>query len=277
MDSQVECSRLPVRANLRVPFAGSLLLAALMAIGSFAGLLFPGAVYPTPDLLRSFRPNDAVNLVVGVPVLLVSLWLARRGRLVGLLLWPGALLYALYNYLPLLVCTPLNIGFLLPLALVTLSVCTLVGLLLCTDGEKVRQRLAGAVPEKGGGAILTVSGVLVLSRAAALMIMAVLDHAPLAVTDLAVDVTDVLIVPAWILGGVQLFRRRPFGYATGLGLLFQASALFVGLVAYMAVRPFLSGGGFKPVDVSVVIGAGLFFFIPCGLFVRGVARRDRTM
>ena len=44
--------------------------------------------------------QDAFNLVVGVPLPLGLLWLARRGSLVGLLLWPGALFYVLYWHPP---------------------------------------------------------------------------------------------------------------------------------------------------------------------------------
>src|SRR5689334_16130040 len=51
---------------------------------STAGIVIPG-----------FRAHDLFNLAVALPVLLASVWLARRGSLVGLLLWPGALFYVL--------------------------------------------------------------------------------------------------------------------------------------------------------------------------------------
>ena len=56
------------------------------------------------DGLMSF-PGLLLALLV-LPILLGSMWLARRGSLAGLLLWPGALFYALYAYVPYLVGAP---------------------------------------------------------------------------------------------------------------------------------------------------------------------------
>jgi hypothetical protein len=35
--------------------------------------------------------------MIGLPILRGSMGLARRGKLLGLLLWPGALFYVLYH------------------------------------------------------------------------------------------------------------------------------------------------------------------------------------
>jgi hypothetical protein len=81
---------LPIKRSLTLAFALSLVVALLVAGGSLAGLLFQGSLYPTQELRRSFVANDAVNLFIGLPILLGALWLSRRGRLIGLLFWPGA-------------------------------------------------------------------------------------------------------------------------------------------------------------------------------------------
>ena len=65
-----------------------------------AGLLVPGLL-----------GQDAFNLAVGTPLLLGSMWLARRGTLVGLLLWPGMLLYASYWYVIYVVGAPFSVLF----------------------------------------------------------------------------------------------------------------------------------------------------------------------
>ena len=38
----------------------------------------------------------------------------------------------------------------------------------------------------------------------------------------------------------MLWRRTELGYVAGLGLLFQASMLFIGLIAFLLLRPLLS-------------------------------------
>ena len=271
---RIDAANQPV-SGLTAAYVASLAIAVLMVMASVAGLLYPTIIYPTQELLRSFLSNDIVNLVVGVPMLLASMWLARRGALVGLLSWPGALLYVLYNYLVPLFCLPLNLVFLLDLAVVMLSVYTIIGLVASIDGTAVQQRLIGTVSEKTGGAVLAGLGILFCARVTCAMINALLKRTPVGPTELAVNVADFLITPAWIIGGVLLWRREALGYSTGLALLFQASMLFIGLIAYMILQPFTTGARFVLIDVLVVSGMGLVVFIPFGLFLRGMTMKRR--
>ena len=94
-------------------------------------------IYPTDELLRAFMSNDVVNLFIGLPILLGSMWLARRGQLIGLLCWPGALLFVLYNYIVNVFAIPLNVAFVSHLVLVKLSVYTIIGLVASIDGAAV--------------------------------------------------------------------------------------------------------------------------------------------
>jgi hypothetical protein len=71
-----------------------------------------------------------------------------------------------------------------------------------------------------------------------------------------------------------LWRRQPLGYIAGVGLLFQASMLFVGLIAWMLLAPLMAGAPFVLVDVIVVFIMGLICFVPFGLYVRGVAKAE---
>ena len=93
-------SALPLTRNLKFAYVASIFIAVVMTIVSVAGLLLWSRVYPgiEPKMLPLFVGQDALNLLVGLPLLLGSAWLARRGALIGLLLWPGALFYVLYDY-----------------------------------------------------------------------------------------------------------------------------------------------------------------------------------
>lgn len=88
---------LPVTRDLTPVYVASLVIAVLMTVASLLGLLYPERLYPTEALQQSFLATDVVNLVIGLPILLGSMGLARRGKLLGLLLWPGALFYVLYH------------------------------------------------------------------------------------------------------------------------------------------------------------------------------------
>ena len=267
---QAHDTDLPVRRSLTLLYAPSVIIALLMAAALVAGLLARDTVYPTDELVQAFVPNDVVTLLVGLPILLGSMWLARRGRLIGLLLWPGSLFYVLYNYLVYVLAMPFGAAFLLHVVLLLLSAYTLISLLASIDGEAVRQRLAGSVPERIAGAVLAGLGLLFALWAAAVMIGALASQAAMAETEVALNVTDMTIGPALVIGGVSLWRRREFGYVTGLGLLFQTSMLFIGLIIVLLVQPFLTGAPFALVDVIVVLIMGLISFVPFILFARGV-------
>jgi hypothetical protein len=268
---------LPIRRDLTLTYAVSLLIAALMAIASLAGLLYQTAVYPADELLQSFLQNDVVNICIGIPILLGSMWLARRGRLAGLLFWPGALFYVFYTYIIYVFSMPLDVAFLLHLTLVTLSAYTMIGLVASIDGEAVQHRLTGAVPERASGIVLAGLGILFFARVAGAMVHAVISRTPLAEAALALHVSDFVTAPAWVIGGVLLWRRDALGYVTGLGLLFQASMLFIGLIFVLILQPFLTAAQFVLSDVLVTLLMGMVCFIPLSLFVRATGpKRDAS-
>jgi hypothetical protein len=271
--NQKDAANLPIRRNLTLAYAISLVIVALMGVASVAGLLYQTIIYPTDELLQSFVPNDVVNLVIGLPILLGSMWLARRGKLSGLLLWPGALFYVFYTYFVYVLSMPLNVALPLHLSLVTLSAYTMIGLVTSVDRKAVQHRLAGAVPQRASGGVLAGLGILVFVRVIGVMIDSLMSQTPVAETELALHVTDFMISPAWVIGGVLLWRREALGYVTGLGLLFQASMLFIGLIFVLILRPFIIEAQFVLSDVLVVFVMGMVCFIPFALFVRGAASK----
>jgi hypothetical protein len=235
-----------------------------MAALSLAGLLFPLAIYPSEDLRQSFVANDVVNLVIGLPVLLGALWLARRGKLPGLLGLPGALFYVTYNAIAYAAAMPLTWPFFVHLALAILSALAIFRLLSSLDGTAIQARLQGRVAERLGAGVLMGFGALFFLRAVAEFFDGAANWAAFGVL-----VADGLTTPFWILGGLSLWRKQPLGYVSGAGLLFQASMLFVGLLAFFILQPFAAGVPFRLVDFLVVLVMGLFVFVPFGMFLRG--------
>ena len=275
MTTNKNIANLPIKCNLTLAYAVSLVIAALVGSASVAGLLYQTTTYPTDELVESFVPNDVVNLFIGLPILLGSMWLARRGKLSGLLFWPGALFYVFYTYTVYVFSMPFDVAFLLHLTLVTLSAYAMIGLVASIDGKAVQYQLAGAVPERAGGGVLAGLGILFLVRVIGVLVDALINQTPVTATELALHISDFMITPAWVIGGVLLWRREALGYVTGLGLLFQASMLFVGLIFIMILQPFITEAQFVLSDVLVIFVMGMISFIPFGLFVRGVASKRK--
>jgi hypothetical protein len=263
-------NNLPINHSLKLVYTLSFFIVILMTVASVAGIMFSSTIYPTDELLSNFISNDVVNILIGLPIMLSSIFLTMRSKLIGLLFWPGALFYVLYNYMIYVLAMPLNWAFFLHLILVTLSTYTLNILVATIDGKKIQQQLAGGVHERIAGGILVGMGVLFLIQVIGVMIDSLINQTPMIGTELATHVSDFFISPALIIGGILLFRHKEFGYVSGLGLLFQASMLFIGLIIFMIVQPFITSEPFLLVDVLVVFIMGLICFIPFALFVRGV-------
>jgi len=117
-------------------------------------------------------------------------------------------------------------------------------------------------------------GFLFLLQVVGVMVNSLANQTPITETELATHVSDFLISPALVIGGMLLWRRKEFGYVSGLGLLFQASMLFIGLIVFLIIQPFLTSTPFLLVDVLVVFIMGLICFIPLTLFVRGIWVED---
>ena len=81
-------SNLPLERDIKTAWILSFICAVLMGVVSLFGLLFPESIYKTEELIQSNFTNDIVNLILGLPILLGSMWLTNRGKLVGLLFWP---------------------------------------------------------------------------------------------------------------------------------------------------------------------------------------------
>jgi uncharacterized membrane protein len=107
-----------------------------------------------------------------------------------------------------------------------------------------------------GGSVLAGLGILFFVRVTGVIVNALISQTPVAAAELALHVSDFMITPAWVIGRVLLWRREPLGYVTGLGLLFQASMLFIGLIFVLILRPFITAAQFVPSELLVIFVMG---------------------
>lgn len=251
----------------------SSILAGLMGILSLVSLLFPAAIYASDAHRHTFLSNDVVNLFIGLPILVGSMLLAQQGKLIGLLFWPGALLYITYNYIAYAVAMPFTWPFIIFLALVVLSACTVFLVFRAMDLAAIRQQLEGNAPARFAGGMLVVMGLLFCSLAASEIAGALSSQGKLPMPEMAVQIADLTLAPFWIIGGVLLWRRHPLGYASAAGLLFQTTMLFIALLAFFIFQPVVTGAPFPVDDFVTVAVMGLLSYVPFGLYLRGALRK----
>lgn len=263
---------LPFTRNLTWIYILSTIIALFTAGLSIAGILYPSEIYPTDELVQGFFVNDVVTLVISVPVLLGSMYFARRGSLLGLLFWPGALFSLVYNYIVYVFAMPLDWAFVVCLFLLVLSLYSTIGLVASMDANAVKGRLVGQVPERLAGGVLVALSVLFLIFVIVGLIMGITSQSPYPETELALIVSDMLVIPSWLIGGVLLWQHRPLGYVGGTGLLFQGSMMFIGLIVVMLLGPVLTGAEYQLTDYIQVVVYSLIALVPFGSFVRGVVK-----
>lgn len=239
----------------------------LLAVTSLGGLFFPSFVYPTADLRHAFLANDVVNLLIGLPVLLGATMSARKGNLRGQLFLPGALFFVTYNAIAYTFALTSTWRFIPYLILALLSGLAIVLWLSRLDIPAIGQRLSGKVAERLCGGVLAGFGALFFLRGLAQLVQGTVSGA-----EWAVVLADLFTTPFWVIGGILLWRKHPLGYATGAGLLFQASMLFVGLLVFFILQPFVSGVPFPLADFVVILVMGLVVFVPFGRFVQVISK-----
>ena len=91
--------------------------------------------WDTVSSAAQMQANDLVMLVLGLPLLAVSFWLAWRGSLRGRVLLTGTLGFVLYTYMSMCFRTTYNALFLVYVALFSLSLYAFVLSMMSFDLE----------------------------------------------------------------------------------------------------------------------------------------------
>lgn len=265
-----------IAANLGPAYLLSIVIAALMTFASAYALLEWPRVYAgsEPDLVPLLVGQDALNLVVGLPLLIGAMALARRGSLAGLVLWPGALFYVAYDYGYYVLGVPYGWFFIPYIVLVSASLFTAVFVIAGIDGHAVRARMRRGVPARVAGGFLMGLAVLFTALWSALNMTALMSATEVDPILRVVTIMDLgLQLPALFVGGLLLWRGAALGYVVSAGLLVQAAAYLAGLSAITMLQESLSSAPFDAVAVlpGFIVGAiGLGILAP---FIRAARRR----
>ena len=266
----INSENLPVRFNISILYILSLIIALMVVFVSVTGVLYQNILYPTENLLHSFVPNDYLNLFAGLPLLLISIWFVWRGKLIGLLCWPGAIFYLLYIYFPYIISIPFNILFLPYLIIFSLSIYTLIGIVVTIDANAVKNYLSGFVPAKISGGILIGLSVLIVLRQTILIVSALINKELIDLQEIALWIDDFAIgSPAMFIGGLFLWKKKPLGYVVGAGLLLVYGVLSLGLIPFLAIQSFMKNTSIDLPAIVILIVMTLVCLIHFMYFVRG--------
>ncbi len=255
----------------------------LAVLSSLLGLVRPGHYNDAEALVARYFVQDVIMLAVAVPVLAAGLWLTVRGSVRGRFLWLGSLAFMTYMWTTYSLQVAFNEFFLGYVALFALSLFTLIGALLDTDAEAVREALHGRVSRRMYTAVLGLTAAGLASLWLSEIIPAALSGSiPPIVRQfghqgIETYVIDLgVVVPALSLAAVWLWRGRAWGYVmTGVLLVF-AAVLAPNLTAITVVD---MGAGVE-MSMAMVLGTvlppaiGLLFAVKYLLAIDG--KEDRS-
>lgn len=262
----------PIKHQIKRITRSTLIIALLMAVLSSVWLFFPDLVITKQE---SNQVNDLVNLIIGFPVLLISLWMINRSYYLGWLLLPGGLIYVIYNYLAYLFGEPLNISLLFYLGLVALSSYVLIDFYRSVDHNKVKQQLESTVPIKIPGGVLVLFGVGFFLQAGYQIIDGMIRENIPPLGENAVALADLVVSGLWFMGGIYLLKKKSPGYTFGLGLLFVTCTLFIGLILFFFMAPVMTSRVFTWSEVIQILLMSMIGIVPTALYWRGVAIRNQ--
>ncbi|MGO8950765.1 MAG: hypothetical protein ACLQUY_24560 [Ktedonobacterales bacterium] len=262
----------PIKRDLMLAYLISGIVALIVSVASVAGLLYGSRIYPASQI-SSDTGTDALNLVLGLPILLGSMWLARRGSLIGLLCWPGALFYILYVYIFYVLGVPFNALFLPYVVLVTLSAYTTIALVASIDGEAVRRRLSGGVPARTTAGLLILIAILFTAVDVIGIVTTLASRTPVDPATRVSWIADFTVqLPALLIVGILLWRGEALGYVAAPGLLLQGSVLNAGFALVLLLQAIFTGSAINAPFVALVFVIGAISFILLVFFVRGAVR-----
>jgi hypothetical protein len=223
--------------------------------------------------------QDYVTLFLGIPLLLISLFLSRRGLLKGRLLLTGTLGYFLYTYTSYSFLSMYNSMFLIYVGIMSASFFAFILAIMSFDLQHFHLYFDKKLPVKFiGGFLLFVSfifGMMWLGRIVHPLLKAAppvgIEH----YTTLVIQALDLgFVVPTGIFAGILFLKRKPFGYLLGSVLIIKFITLLTALTA-MVIRQMYAGIQVSFIEIFIVVLINLFVIYCLVLIMKNVKEPGR--
>lgn len=210
--------------------------------------------YETVSIAAQAIAQDVVTLVIGIPLLVISMILFKKGSLRGKLLLTGTLAYFLYTYTSFVFGAAYNILFLAYVSLFSLSLFAFIFALMEIDIHTLPTHFSSGLPRRAIAIFLFVVGSFLLLAWLGRIVPALqANQPPLGLesyTTLIIQALDLgLVMPIAFLSGILLWKKSAWGYLLSSIVLIKGVTLALAVSA-MAVNMILAG---VPVSVAELI------------------------
>lgn len=225
------------------------------------------------------KASDLVTLVLGIPLLMISLYFSNKGSFRGKLMLTGTLGYFLYTYMSYAFLWNYNPIFLIYVILMSASLYAFILSLMSFDIADVPSKFKAGLPVKFLSGfqffIAFVIGMMWLGKIAPSLAGAVpagLEH----YTTLVIQAMDLgIVVPTGILSGVMLLKRKPVGYLLSSVVIIKGITMLTAISA-MIVNQLLYGVKVSPAELIIFPAFNLFAIVCLVLLLKNIVKSNRV-
>ena len=223
------------------------LLIILLAIVSYFGAFIPSTyMRDSASMGAQGIGQDLVDLFFVVPLLIVSLYLARKNNRIGLLLLAGTLFYVMYSFMIYAFGVYFNRLFLIYCATLGISLYSFIYLVMMLKNQHVKSWFnEGRIFKMVGIYFIIVAIMFYLLWLKDVVPSIINNTVPKTVSDYKLLVNPVHVIdisfalPGLIIAAILLFKKHDLGYILGVvGLIFTIvlTLALVGMVVMLKVK-----------------------------------------
>ena len=254
--------------RFRAEFMSSTIILVLVFLVSLYGILYHDKIYSTSQNINNLA-TDWMNLLIIIPLFIISLLLVSKDNNIGLLLWPGILFYLVFIYLFYSIAISFQWISLLYLTITPLCGYTSIGIIGKMDSDKAYNFLTNRLPSSLTGGLLLLFGLFFLALDLVNIIGYLSNSSPLEIDQYTAWIVDFTVgIPLLLIGGFLLIQKKNLGYVLSLGLLLYIILLDFGVSVLYIFKWFFNEPDFDPGALIIFSVITLICFSPIYLFYK---------
>jgi hypothetical protein len=221
--------------------------------------------------------QDVVTILLGIPLLLISLYVSNKGLIKGKLLLTGTLGYFLYTYTSYSFLPMFNPMFIIYVIITSTSFFAFTLMMMSFDMKSLSAHFDNKLPVKAIGGFL-----LFLSIAVALMWLkrilpsifggnlVGIEH----YTTLPIQALDLgFVLPTSVLAAILLMKRRPFGYLLSSVLMIKFITMLTAITA-MIISQAMSGVKMSIAEIIIFPVLNILIIYPLYIILKNIKEID---
>lgn len=222
--------------------------------------------------------QDVITLILGIPLLLISLFQSLKGSLKGKLLLAGTLGYFLYTYISYVFLWMYNPMFIVYVVLMSASFFAFILSMMSIDISNLSNSFSKKLPVKflGGFQIFFAMALFLLwiGKIAPTIVDGAIPVGLEHYTTLVIQGMDLgFIVPIAFLSGVLLIKRKPYGYLLSSVIIMKGFTMGAAISA-MIIGQYLAGVSISIIEVVMFPAFSLLICLCMYLLLKNINKNS---